>query len=99
VRWNGAPIGGGGNVLEIDPTQLGTLELDGQWVPYIDMHTADGLPSRVSMVNDEYAFQSSMIIFGHSAVLPDRIRELRQAGKRPLVIEHNDRYYVYATPP
>ena len=86
-------------MLELDPAMLGTLELDGQWVPYVDMHTAEALPARVKMVDDEYAFQSSMIILGHSAVLPDRIRELRNAGKRPLVIEHEDRYYVYVTPP
>jgi hypothetical protein len=40
-----------------------------------------------------------MIISGHGAVLPGRVRELRAAGKKPVIIEREDRYYVYVTPP
>jgi hypothetical protein len=88
------------DMLEIDPAQLGTLDLDRMWVPYIDMNGFDSyLPTRVKVANDEYAFESSMIILGHGAVLPGRIRDLRKAGKKPMIIERNQRYYVYVTPP
>lgn len=86
--------------LEIDPRNLGTLELDGIWVPYMDLHD-DGeyMPARVVMARDEYGFQSSMIVQGHSAVLPQRVRELREAGKKSLVVERGNRYYLFASPP
>jgi hypothetical protein len=86
-------------MLEIDAAQLGTLELGGLWVPYIDLYDQDFVPTRLKVVHDEYGFDSSIIIKGHGAVLPQRIRELRSAGKKPLVVERGDRYYVYATPP
>ena len=43
-------------MLELDPSQLGTLELDGNWVPYFDLIDKDFLPTHVKMANDEYAF-------------------------------------------
>ncbi len=85
--------------MEIDPAQLGTLDLDDMWVPYLDMHDADFIPSEVKMVNDEYAFKQSFNIFGHGAVMPQAIRQFRAEGKKPIVIERDNRYYVYVTPP
>lgn len=85
--------------LRIEPENLGTLELGGMWVPYIDLYDIDFLPTRVQIANDEYAFQSSMIHSGHGAVLPQRIRELRQAGKKAVVVDRDDRYYVFVSPP
>jgi len=86
-------------VLEVDPTQLGTLELDGMWVPYVDLYDLGFLPTRLKMVDEEYAFHSSILIRGHGAVLPGQVRELRAEGKRPMVVERGDRYYVFVTPP
>ena len=86
-------------VLEVDAKQLGTLELDGMWVPYLDLYDLDFLPTRLKMVDHEYAFHSSILVQGHSAVLPGQVRELRAAGKRPIVVERGDRYYVFVTPP
>ncbi len=87
------------NVLEIDPAQLGTLELDGFWVPYIDLNDRDFVPARIEIVADEYAFNRSFNIFGHGAMMPQAIRELRAEGKKPVVVQRGERYYVYVTPP
>lgn len=85
--------------MELDPSQLGTLELDGQWVPYIDLHYEKFIPTRITLGKDEYAFNSSQIIAGHGATLPGKIRELRASGKKPIIAERGDRYYVFVTPP
>jgi hypothetical protein len=84
--------------LEIAPERLDALELDGIWAPYVYVGDLDFLPTRVKVGADEYNFHSSMIIFGHGAVLPGRIRELRGAGKKPIILERDERYYVYVTP-
>ena len=85
--------------MRIDPTSLGTLELGGMWVPYVDLYDVDFLPTRVEIGPDEYAFTSSIIRSGHGAVLPQQIRQLRDAGKKSVVVERSDRYYLFVSPP
>lgn len=85
--------------MEIDPTRLGTLELDGAWIPYVDLYDAEFLPTRIKVGADDYAFRQSIIIKGHGAVLPQAISALRAEGKRPVIVERSDRYYVFVTPP
>jgi hypothetical protein len=85
--------------LEIAPETLDALELDGIWAPYAYVGDLEFLPTRVTVGADEYGFHSSIIVFGHGAVLPQRIRELRSGGKKPIILEREERYYVYVTPP
>jgi hypothetical protein len=101
VRWNEAPRPDAREeeTLELDPSQLGTLELDGNWVPLMDMSDEGFVPTRLTMANNEYAFHQSFNTKGYSAVMPDALRALRDAGKRLLVVERPGRYYVFVTPP
>jgi hypothetical protein len=96
-------------ILELDPRELGTLEFDGdQWVPYVDLEEEEPrfIPTHVRIGSEEYAYHSSSPIFGSGAELPQRIRELRSAGKKVLVIQRgasgsggkNERYYLFASP-
>jgi hypothetical protein len=85
--------------VEIAPERLDALELDGIWAPYVYVGDVDFLPTRVTVGADEYNFHSSMIVFGHGAVLPGRIRELRAGGRKPIILEREERYYVYVTGP
>ncbi len=85
--------------MQLDPSQLGTLELDGQWVPYVDLYDEKFLPTRIAIGKDEYAFESSQIVAGHGATLPGKIRALRASGKKPVIAERGNRYYVFVTPP
>jgi len=86
-------------LLDIDPNQLGTLEIAGAWVPYLDLYDAGFLPTRIKIANDEYAFVNSVPRRGHGAVLPGRIRDARGAGKKTVIVERDDRYYLFVTPP
>jgi hypothetical protein len=84
---------------ELDASELGTLELDGNWLPYLDL-TDDGfLPTHVSMAGNEYAYRESFPIRGHGATMPPALADLREQGKRPLIVERDDRYYLFVTPP
>ena len=94
-------------VLELNPADLGTLELDTDtWVAYMDLYgEVPYVPTVVRIGADEYTFHSSPIIFGHSAEMPKKVRELRAAGKKVLVIQrgatgsgHSDRYLVFVSP-
>jgi hypothetical protein len=83
------------DALELQPSDMGTLEMDGIWVPYADLYDEKFMPTRVRLGADEYAFSSSQIIFGHGATLPGKIRALRAEGKKVLVAQRGDRYYVF----
>lgn len=81
---------------QYDDTELEVLSLPGGFlVPLIRM-TTYGLPDIEIMVGDEaYEYERSYPIKGHSAVLPKHIRGTLETGKKPLVIERPDRFYVY----
>ncbi|HYM15985.1 MAG TPA: hypothetical protein VEZ14_10535 [Dehalococcoidia bacterium] len=82
-------------MLQLDPARLGSLELDEMWVPYADLYDLDFLPTRLRLGNEEYQFDCSFLVQGHGALMPPKIRELRAAGKPPVVVERSDRYYVF----
>jgi hypothetical protein len=86
-------------ILELDASQLGTLELDGNWVPLMDMTDEPFLPTRVTMANNEYGFTQSFNQKGFSAVMPQALEKLREAGKKLLIVERIGRYYVFVSPP
>ena len=83
-------------MLHIEDTELGELPLpDGLIVPRIRM-TTSGLPETQIMVGDqEYQYERSIPIKGHSATLPEAILALLAESKKPLVLERPDRFYVY----
>ena len=86
---------------------MGTLELDAEtWVTYIDLYgETPYVPTLVKVGSDQYGFDCSFITAGSSATMPQKIRELRAAGKKVLVIQrgatgsgHSDRYMVFVSP-
>ncbi len=82
-------------VLELEDTALEPFTMDGLVVPLIRM-TTGGLPEVEVMVGeDEFVYDRSYPIKGHSAVMPQYLREQMAAGKTPLIIERPDRFYVY----
>ncbi len=94
-------------VLELNPSDLGTLELDADlWVAYIDLYgEVPYVPTVVRIGTTEYTYVMSAIVFGHGAELPSKVRELRAAGKTVLIIQRgssgtggkHERYIVFAT--
>lgn len=81
--------------MEIDASLVGTLELAGLEVPYVDIEAFPDVRSRLLVAGIEYAYERTFPIKGHSAVMPAAIEELLADGKRILVAERDERYYVY----
>ena len=95
------------NILQLETADLGTLEVDNDtWVPYMDLFgETPYIPTVVRMGADDYGYVCSFMIFGHSADMPKKIRELKAAGKKVLVLQrgatgsgNSDRYLVFASP-
>ena len=82
-------------ILELDDVDLEPLVLDGMEVARIRHH--DDVPPYTTLRFDgqEYQYERSFPIKGHGANLPNFLRERMAAGKKPLLIERVDRFYVY----
>jgi hypothetical protein len=80
---------------QIDPSLIGTLELAGAGVPYVDLEEWPFVGTRLVVDSTEYTYNRSFIIQGHSAVMPAAVAELQAQGRKILVVERKERYYVY----
>ena len=83
-------------MLEFEDTETEPFPADGGLlVPLIRM-TAGGLPSVDIKVGDQqFRYDRSYPYKGQSAVMPAFLREQVAAGKKPLLVERPDRFYVY----
>ena len=82
-------------MLEFDDTEMEPFPADGLLVPLIRM-TSGGLPSvDIKVGGQQYRYDRSYPYKGQSAVMPEFLREQVAAGKKPLLIERPDRFYVY----
>ena len=82
-------------MLEFEDTELEPFAQNGLTVPLIRL-TAAGLPSvDIKVGEQQYHYDRSYPIKGHSAVMPGYLKEQLAAGKKPLVIERPDRFYIY----
>jgi hypothetical protein len=81
--------------LEIEPSSIGTLELAGAEVPYVDLEAWPFIGSRLVVDGTEYTYNRSFNIQGHSAVMPAAVAGLQAQSRKILVVERKDRYYVY----
>jgi hypothetical protein len=81
-------------VLELDESLLEPLALDGLEVPRIRVYGAPPY-SQAKLGEREYRYERSFPVKGHGAKLPNFIREQMATGKTPLVLEREDRFYIY----
>ena len=84
-----------GTQLEIDPSLIGTLELEGFDVSYVNLGSGPFARSHLRVGETEYIYHQSFPISGHSAVMPNAVRDLLSDEKQVLVAERSGRYYVY----
>ena len=80
--------------MEFDDALLEPFPADGLTVPLLKL--TDRLPAVEIKVGEvEYRYDRSYPIKGHSALMPRYLQEQVGAGKKPLIVERPDRFYVY----
>ncbi len=89
------PAPGGTNVLQIREADLGHLEVDDMRLLYVDLYDLDFVPTRIMVGEREFTYQRSFPVRGHGAIMPPYVRSLIDEGRVPLIVERNERYYVY----
>lgn len=81
---------------EIDPDTVGTLTLEGLRLPLVYLDEGP-INSRLRLRGTEYTFEKSYLVRGFGATMPADVAAAMQRGRRPLVVERGDRYYLYLT--
>jgi hypothetical protein len=81
--------------LEIPDTQVETVIIGDYRVPLVDLDREEFVGSKLVVHQTEYTYVRTYPVKGHSAVMPEAIAELLEQGKKVIVAERNERYYVY----
>ena len=82
--------------VQINSQELGRMELGDLDLPYIDLEDAPAVRNKLILYDTEYTYVRSYPVRGHSAVMPAAVTELLGQGKRILIAERGERYYLYA---
>ena len=81
-------------MLEFEDALIEPFAAEGLAVPLVKLVV--GLPDiDVKVGAQVYKYDRSYPIKGHSAALPRYLQEQVDAGKKPLIVERPDRFYVY----
>ena len=80
---------------EYDDRLLEPFDVGGLVVPLLRLMTADVPAVDIKVGGQEFRYDRSYPVKGYGAVLPKYLAEQVAAGKRPLLIERPERYYVY----
>jgi hypothetical protein len=82
-------------IQEFDDVDLEQFAADGLTLPLLRLNDID-LPGTVIRVGGrDYQYDRSYPFKGYGAVLPGYLAEQIAVGRRPLIVERVDRYYVY----
>ncbi len=81
--------------LDIDPSLVGELDLGSFEVPYVNLERAAIAHTHLRVDDTEYVYDRSYPIRGHSAIMPGEVAGFLQQGRRVLVAERSERYYLY----
>lgn len=84
-------------MLELDEAMLEPLALDGMEVPRIRLLRAPPPHTQAKLGDLVYHYERSFPVRGYGANLPRFIREQMQEGKSPLLLERENRLYLYLT--
>jgi hypothetical protein len=82
-------------ILELEDVELEPLVLDGLEVPRVLQRGGPPPFTTLRFDGQEYQYERSFPIKGHGASLPDFLRDRITEGKKPLLVERTDRFYVY----
>ncbi len=81
-------------MIELEDKLMDAFEIEGLTVPLVKLEA--GLPDVEIRVGEQiFKYDRSYPIKGHSAVMPHYLREQISGGKKPLLVERPDRFYVY----
>jgi len=84
-----------GPVLQLPGSYVGRLDLGSVEVPYVDLQNVPHVLHKLDIDGAEYVYDRSFPVKGGSALMPDAVAELLAAGRKLIVGERGERYYLF----
>ncbi len=84
-------------MVELKDVDVNEINLDGIIAPLLNLTHADRVDWKLRFQGGDYAFASSVLVKGHGAILPQRVRQAQDEGRRVLLVQRGERYYLYLT--
>jgi hypothetical protein len=82
-------------MLEFEDSALEPFAMDGFQVPLLKMNHLEVPSAEIVVGGEKFRYARSFPIKGYGAIMPGYLRGQLDAGKRPLVAERLNRYFVY----
>ena len=80
---------------QYDDTELEPFAADGLTLPLLRLNDVDVPSTLIKVGEQEYQYDRSYPFKGYGAILPKYVAEQIATGKKPLMVERIDRYYLY----
>ncbi|HXH23578.1 MAG TPA: hypothetical protein VNN10_16295 [Dehalococcoidia bacterium] len=80
---------------EFDDTDLEAFAVDGFTLPLLNLNDVDLPMTLIRVGGRDYQYDRSYPHKGYGAIMPAYVAEQVAAGRKPLVVERGDRYYLY----
>ena len=80
---------------EYDDADLEPFVADGLTLPLLRLNDIDLPETIIKVGGQEYEYERSYPFKGYGAVMPKYLEEQIAAGRKPLIVERINRYYVY----
>jgi hypothetical protein len=80
---------------EFDDIDLEAFAANGLTLPLLRLNDIDLPLTQIRVGGRDYQYDRSYPHKGYGAIMPPYVAEQMAAGRRPLVIERGDRYYLY----
>jgi hypothetical protein len=82
-------------VQAFDDLELEPLSVENLTLPLLRLNDIDLPATLITVGGDEYQYDRSYPIKGYGAIMPPYVSEQIAAGRKPLVVERLNRYYLY----
>ncbi len=83
------------NLRNVEATEI---DIEGIVLPLLNLNHAEQVEVNLRFRGRDYAFTSSVPSIGYGAILPGRVRQALEEGRRALLVDRGERYYLYLTP-
>ena len=84
-------------MLVLGDTTVREIDLDGTVVYVLNLTGTAQMDVDLRFQGEDYRYASSVLAKGYGAVLPGRVHQALEEGRKVLLVQRGERYYLYRT--
>jgi len=83
--------------MKLEGVEVSEIDLEGVVVPVLNLGSAPQMDVQLRFRGEDFRYTSSVLAKGYGAILPGRVREALEEGRRALLVRRGERFYLYLT--